>query len=106
MTEWTDAWAYYLGASYTASDKQGSNYKLLPTKTRTKFIQTKYRTYSQELAGDIDGYDTDAFEGNKLKPKLVDCSIKMSHLLTHHIQVNNTGICMERTQLIDIVQTF
>ena len=40
------------------------------------------------------------------KPKQVDFSIKMSHLLTHHIQVNNTGICMERTQLIDIVQTF
>ena len=65
-------------------------------------------TYSQELAGDIDGYDTDAFQKGviSLKLKLVDFSIKMSHLLTHHIQVNNIGICMERTQQIDIVQTF
>ena len=45
-------------------------------------------------------------EGNKFETEAVDFSIKMSDLLTHHIQVNNIGICMERTQLIDIVQNF
>ena len=67
---WTDAWAYYLGASYAVSDKQ--RFQLYAIGAPQRHGQNLYKqniaTYSQELAGDIDGYDTDAFaEGNKFE---------------------------------------
>ena len=67
---WTDAWAYYLGASYAVSDKQ--RFELYAIGAPQRHGQNLYKqniaTYSQELAGDIDGYDTDAFaEGNKFE---------------------------------------
>jgi len=67
---WTDAWAYYLGASYAISDKQ--RFELYAIGAPQRHGQNLYKqniaTYSQELAGDIDGYDTDAFaEGNKFE---------------------------------------
>ena len=67
---WTDAWAYYLGASYAVSDKQ--RFELYAIGAPQRHGQKQYKqniaTYSQELAGDIDGYDTDAFaEGNKFE---------------------------------------
>ena len=67
---WTDAWAYYLGASYAVSDKQ--RFELYAIGAPQRHGQNLYKqniaTYSQELAGDIDGYDTDAFaEGEKFE---------------------------------------
>ena len=67
---WTDAWAYYLGASYAVSDKQ--RFELYAIGAPQRHGQNLYKqniaTYSQELAGDVDGYDTDAFaEGNKFE---------------------------------------
>ena len=62
---WTDAWAYYLGASYAVSEKQ--RFELYAIGAPQRHGQN-IATYSQELAGDIDGYDTDAFaEGNKFE---------------------------------------
>ena len=67
---WTDAWAYNLGASYAVSDDQ--RFELYAIGAPQRHGQNLYKqniaTYSQELAGDIEGYDTDAFaEGNKFE---------------------------------------
>ena len=67
---WTDAWAYYLGASYAVSEKQ--RFELYAVGAPQRHGQNLYKqniaTYSQELAGDVDGYDTDAFaEGEKFE---------------------------------------
>ena len=60
---WTDAWAYYLGTSYAVSDKQ--RFELYAIGAPQRHGQNLYKqniaTYSQELAGDIDGYDETAF---------------------------------------------
>ena len=67
---WTDAWAYYLGASYAVSDKQSFELYAIgaPQRHGQNLYKQNIATYSQELAGDIDGYDTDAFaEGNKFE---------------------------------------
>jgi len=67
---WTDAWAYYFGGSYAASENQ--RFELYAIGAPQRHGQNLYKqniaTYSQELAGDVDGYDTDAFaEGNKFE---------------------------------------
>ena len=67
---WTDAWAYYFGGSYAVSDDQ--RFELYAVGAPQRHGQNLYKqniaTYSQELAGDIDGYDTEAFaEGNKFE---------------------------------------
>ena len=67
---WTDAWAYYFGGSYAVSNKQ--RFELYAIGAPQRHGQNLYKqniaTYSQELAGDVDGYDTDAFaEGNKFE---------------------------------------
>ena len=67
---WTDAWAYYFGGTYAVSDKQ--RFELYAIGAPQRHGQNLYKqniaTYSQELAGDVDGYDTDAFaEGNKFE---------------------------------------
>jgi outer membrane cobalamin receptor len=67
---WTDAWAYYFGGSYAVSEKQ--RFELYAIGAPQRHGQNLYKqniaTYSQELAGDIDGYDTDSFaEGNKFE---------------------------------------
>jgi len=67
---WTDAWAYYLGASYAVSDKQRFEMYAIgaPQRHGQNLYKQNIATYSQELAGDVDGYDTDAFaEGNKFE---------------------------------------
>ena len=67
---WTDAWAYYLGASYAVSDKQRFEMYAIgaPQRHGQNLYKQNIATYSQELAGDIDGYDTDAFaEGEKFE---------------------------------------
>ncbi len=60
---WTDAWAYNFGASYAISDDQ--RFELYAIGAPQRHGQNLYKqniaTYSQELAGDVDGYDTDAF---------------------------------------------
>ena len=60
---WTDAWAYYFGGSYAVSDDQ--RFELYTVGAPQRHGQNLYKqniaTYSQELAGDIDGYDTEAF---------------------------------------------
>ena len=67
---WTDAWAYNFGTSYAVSDDQ--RFELYAIGAPQRHGQNLYKqniaTYSQELAGDIEGYDTDAFaEGNKFE---------------------------------------
>ena len=67
---WTDAWAYYLGASYAVSEKQRFEMYAIgaPQRHGQNLYKQNIATYSQELAGDVDGYDTDAFaEGNKFE---------------------------------------
>ena len=60
---WTDAWAWYLGSSYQLNDK--NRFELYAIGAPQRHGQNLYKqniaTYSQELAGDVDGYDTDAF---------------------------------------------
>ena len=60
---WTDAWAYYVGGSYAVSNDQ--RFELYAIGAPPRHGQNLYKqniaTYSQELAGDIDGYDVSAF---------------------------------------------
>jgi len=67
---WTDAWAYYAGASYAQSDKQ--RFELYAIGAPQRHGQNLYKqniaTYSQELAGCIDGYNDSAYvEGEKFE---------------------------------------
>ena len=67
---WTDAWAYYMGASFQANDK--NRFELYAIGAPQRHGQNLYKqniaTYSQELAGDIDGYDESAYaEGAKFQ---------------------------------------
>jgi hypothetical protein len=60
---WTDAWAYYFGGSYAVSDDQ--RFELYAIGAPQRHGQNLYKqniaTYSQELAGDIDGYNDSAY---------------------------------------------
>ena len=60
---WTDAWAYYVGGSYAVSDDQ--RFELYAIGAPQRHGQNLYKqniaTYSQELAGDIDGYNDSAY---------------------------------------------
>ena len=67
---WTDAWSYYLGGSYAVSEDQ--RFELYAIGAPQRHGQNLYKqniaTYSQELAGSIDGYDDSAYvEGNKFE---------------------------------------
>jgi len=67
---WTDAWAYYLGTSYAVSDKQ--RFELYAIGAPQRHGQNLYKqniaTYSQDLAGSIDGYNDSAYvEGEKFE---------------------------------------
>ena len=67
---WTDAWAYYVGGSYAVSDKQ--RFELYGIGAPQRHGQNLYKqniaTYSQELAGSIDGYNDSAYvEGEKFE---------------------------------------
>ena len=60
---WTDAWAYYLGTSYQMNDDQ--RFELYAIGAPQRHGQNLYKqniaTYSQELAGSIDGYNDTAY---------------------------------------------
>jgi len=60
---WTDAWAYYAGASYAATDDQ--RFELYAIGAPQRHGQNLYKqniaTYSQELAGSIDGYNDSSY---------------------------------------------
>ena len=61
---WTDAWAYYFGGSYAVSDDQRFElYTSWCSSTSwSEPIQTEHiATYSQDLAGSIDGYNDSAY---------------------------------------------
>jgi len=67
---WTDAWAYYAGASYAVSDDQ--RFELYAIGAPQRHGQNLYKqniaTYSQDLAGSIGGYDDSAYvTGNKFE---------------------------------------
>ena len=67
---WTDAWAYYLGTSYAISDDQRVELYAIgaPQRHGQNLYKQNIATYSQKLAGDIDGYDETAFaEGEKFE---------------------------------------
>ena len=67
---WTDAWAYYLGGSFQANEN--NRFELYAIGAPQRHGQNLYKqniaTYSQELAGDVDGYDEGAYaEGAKFE---------------------------------------
>ena len=67
---WTDAWAYYLGTSYQMNDDH--RFELYAIGAPQRHGQNLYKqniaTYSQELAGSIDGYNDSAYaEGEKFE---------------------------------------
>ena len=67
---WTDAWAYYLGTSYAISDDQRVELYAIgaPQRHGQNLYKQNIATYSQELAGSIDGYDDSAYvAGNKFE---------------------------------------
>jgi len=67
---WTDAWAYYFGSSYQMNDEH--RFELYAIGAPQRHGQNLYKqniaTYSQELAGSIDGYNDSAYvEGEKFE---------------------------------------
>jgi len=60
---WTDAWAYYVGSSYQLNEK--NRFELYGIGAPQRHGQNLYKqniaTYSQELAGNIDGYNDSAY---------------------------------------------
>ena len=59
---WTDAWAYYFGASYQANED--NRFELYAIGAPQRHGQNLYKqnigAYDAEFAGKVDGYDTDA----------------------------------------------
>ncbi len=114
---WTDAWAYYLGTSYAVSDKQ--RFELYAIGAPQRHGQNLYKqniaTYSQELAGSIDGYNDSAYvEGmdtmiqlmlreRSLNMKLVGSSTKIGLQYLRITKDNNIGICMALEQQIGTI---
>ena len=67
---WTDAWAYYVGGSYAVNDAHRLELYGIgaPQRHGQNLYKQNIAAYSQELAGDIDGYDETAFaEGEKFE---------------------------------------
>ena len=67
---WTDAWAYYFGSSYQMNeDHRFELYAIgAPQRHGQNLYKQNIATYSQELAGETDGYDVTAFaEGEKFE---------------------------------------
>ena len=67
---WTDAWAYYMGATYAINDGHRVEAYIVgaPQRHGQNLYKQNIATYSQKLAGDIDGYDVSAFaEGAKFE---------------------------------------
>jgi len=67
---WTDAWAYYLGSSYQMNEDHRLELYAIgaPQRHGHNLYKQNIATYSQELAGSIDGYDATAFaEGEKFE---------------------------------------
>ena len=64
---WTDAWAYYLGASYQLNET--NRFELYAIGAPQRHGQNLYRqniaSYSQEFAGEVDGYDATAFSAGE-----------------------------------------
>ena len=66
---WTDAWAYYLGTSlYQTNNDLSYTLSVLHKRHGQNLYKQNIATYSQELAGDIDGYNDSAYvEGEKFE---------------------------------------
>ena len=67
---WTDAWAYYLGTSYAINDDQRVELYAIgaPQRHGQNLYKQNIATYSQDLAGSIDGYNDSAYvEGEKFE---------------------------------------
>jgi len=68
---WTDAWAYYLGASYAMDDR--NRFELYAIGAPQRHGQNLYRqnigAYDHEFAESVDGYDTAALSGDDEKFK-------------------------------------
>jgi len=60
---WTDAWAYYLGATYQMNDANRLELYAVgaPQRHGHNLYKQNIATYSQKLAGDTKGYDTEAY---------------------------------------------
>jgi len=60
---WTDAWAYYVGGSYAVNDDHRLEMYAIgaPQRHGHNLYKQNIATYSQELAGDVEGYDVAAF---------------------------------------------
>lgn len=67
---WTDAWAYYLGASYQMN--KSNRFELYAIGAPQRHGQNLYKqntaSYSQEFAGEIEDFNTDAYsDGEKFE---------------------------------------
>jgi len=60
---WTDAWAYYFGGSYAVSNDQRFELYAIgaPQRHGHNLYKQNIATYSQDLAGSIDGYNDSAY---------------------------------------------
>ncbi len=63
---WTDAWAYYLGASFALSDNDRFELYAIgaPQRHGQNLYMQNIAVYDQDYAKDLDDYDTDAFFSN------------------------------------------
>jgi len=95
---WTDAWAYYLGTSYAINDDQRVELYAIgaPQRHGQNLYKQNIATYSQELAGSIDGYDDSAYvAGNKFETEAGRFYNQNVAPISSDYKGNNIGICME-----------
>jgi len=69
---WTDAWAYYVGASYNINKNHRLEAYLMgaPQRHGQNLYKQNIATYDQEFAEGLEGYDTEALESFREKGRL------------------------------------
>ena len=88
-----------LGTSYAVSDDQRLSYMqlVLPQRHGQNLYKQNIATYSQELAGSIDGYNDSAYvSGEKFEHEAGRFFNQNLSLLVPTTKENNIGICMVR----------
>ena len=102
---WTDAWAYYLGASYQLNET--NRFELYAIGAPQRHGQNLYRqniaSYSQEFAGEVDGYDATAFSaGEKFETEAGRNFNQNWDRLAQITKVNNIGTCTVRVDSSEV----
>jgi len=77
---WTDAWAYYVGASYQANaDNRFELYAIgAPQRHGQNLYKQNIGSYDAEFAESVDGYDTDALGTDDGEGQFVDVGHKFN----------------------------